>query len=52
LEVDLEEGEMEVEVQSNAITSMNKVIFQEIALTQDDHGSLTAGIMPPQLKIA
>jgi hypothetical protein len=50
LEVDSEEGEMEAEGRADATTAMNKVIWPETSLTQDDHGARTAGIMGTQLK--
>ena len=52
MEVDSKEEEMEEEGQAYVTIVTNKVTWQETSLTQDDHGSLTAGKMATQLKTA
>jgi hypothetical protein len=51
-EVDSEEGEMEPKGRFDVTTTMNKVIWTNIFLTQDEHGAHTTGIMGTQLKIS
>ena len=42
---------MEIEGRADVTTTTDKVTWPKTSLTQDDHGSLTAGIMGTQLKI-